>query len=184
MLAPLGSIRCPLLIGRDDLLDLVDRRLDDVAASHGQFLLLAGEAGIGKTRMLDAIRRRATGQGMAVAIGSVAPQDRDVPAASILDLARTMSRLTGFETTGASLLSLVDATTPGLIGRRRMVMDAVDLLIESLPGPTMLGFEDLQWADDLSLEIIGELARRGPSGPAAHRRRLPDRRRPAGNEPA
>ena len=35
MLAPLGSIRCPLLIGRDDLLDLVDRRLGDVAASHG-----------------------------------------------------------------------------------------------------------------------------------------------------
>ena len=29
----------------------------------------------------------------------------------------------------------------------------------------MLGFEDLQWADDLSLEIIGELARRGRPEP-------------------
>ena len=95
MLAPIGSIRCPLLIGRDDLLELVDRRLADVAAGHGQFLLLAGEAGIGKTRLLEAIHRRAAGQGMPVAIGSVAPQDRDVPAASILDLARTMSRRAG-----------------------------------------------------------------------------------------
>ena len=46
-----------------------------------------------------------------------------------------------------------------------MVMDAVDRIIECLPGPTMLGFEDLQWADDLSLEIIGELARRGRGDP-------------------
>ena len=89
MLAPIGSIRCPLLIGRDDLLELVDRRLAEVAAGHGQFLLLAGEAGIGKTRLLESIHRRAAGQGMPVVIGSVAPQDRDVPAASILDLAQT-----------------------------------------------------------------------------------------------
>jgi DNA-binding CsgD family transcriptional regulator len=165
MLAPIGSIRCPLLIGRDDLLDLVDRRLDDVAAGHGQFLLLAGEAGIGKTRLLDAVRRKAGVRDMPVAVGSVAPQDREVPAASILDLARTMRGLDGLETTGTSLLALVSSSSPGLIGRRRMVMDAVDLIIDALPGPTMLGFEDLQWADDLSLEIIGELARRARTDP-------------------
>ena len=50
------TVRCPLLIGRDDLLDLADRRLDDVLAGHGQFLLIAGQAGIGKTRFLGAIR--------------------------------------------------------------------------------------------------------------------------------
>ena len=36
---PLRAVRCPLLIGRDDLLELTDRRLDDVLAGHGQFLL-------------------------------------------------------------------------------------------------------------------------------------------------
>ena len=37
---------CPLLVGRDDLLNLADRRLADAAAGHGQFILLAGEAGV------------------------------------------------------------------------------------------------------------------------------------------
>ena len=49
---------------------------------------------------------------MPVIIGSVAPQDRDVPAASILDLARTMTRQTAFEATGTALLELVSAN-PG-----------------------------------------------------------------------
>ena len=33
----------PLLVGRDDLLDLVDRRLDEVVGGRGQFLLITGE---------------------------------------------------------------------------------------------------------------------------------------------
>ena len=58
------AVRCPLLVGRDDLLVLADRRLDDVAAGRGQFLLLAGEAGIGKTRLLAAIRTKAEARGI------------------------------------------------------------------------------------------------------------------------
>ena len=99
-------VRCPLLIGRDDLLELADRRIDDVLAGHGQFLLLAGQAGIGKTRFLGAIIRKAEARGFVTAQGSVAPQDHDVPAASILDLARTMIRMPAFATLGEGLLAL------------------------------------------------------------------------------
>ncbi len=38
--------------------------------------------------------------------------------------------------------------------------ETVELILSSLPGPTMLSFEDLHWTDDISLEIIAELARR------------------------
>src|SRR6476661_11194150 len=93
MLTSLGSVRCPLLIGRDDLLELADRRLDEVVAGRGQFLLLAGEAGIGKTRFLSAVRQMPEERGLRGAAGAVAPQDRNVPASSILDLARTMTRI-------------------------------------------------------------------------------------------
>jgi hypothetical protein len=89
----LRAVRCPLLVGRDDLLVLADQRLDDVAAGRGKFLLLAGEAGIGKTRLLAAIQRKAEARGFSAVAGALAPQDRDVPAASILDLARSMTRL-------------------------------------------------------------------------------------------
>ncbi len=155
-------VRCPLLIGRDDLLDLADRRLTDVQAGRGQFLLVSGEAGIGKTRFLDAIDQMASERGFTAAWGDLAPQDANVPAASILDLARTMARIPGFASAGGELIRLGGiAMDAGGIRRRQLVMDVVEVLIGSVDGPTFFGFEDLQWADDLSLEIIAELARRG-----------------------
>ena len=161
MHSPPRAVRCPLLIGRDDLLELVDRRLDDVLAGHGQFLLLAGQAGIGKTRFLGAIRRKAESRGFAAVEGAVAPQDHDVPASSILDLARSMVRIPAFAELGQALLELDKAVLVAEHAqRRRLVMETVELILGALPGPTMLSFEDLQWADDVSLEIIAELARR------------------------
>ena len=47
---PLRSFISPLLVGRDDLLELATGRLDEAAEGRGQLLLIAGEAGIGKSR--------------------------------------------------------------------------------------------------------------------------------------
>ena len=98
----LRTVRCSLLVGRDDLLELADRRLEGAIAGRGQFLLLAGEAGIGKTRLLAAITSRAEARGFAAVAGAVAPQDYDVPAASFLDLARSMTRLPPFADLGGN----------------------------------------------------------------------------------
>ncbi len=152
---------CPLLVGRDDLLDLADRRLGDALEGRGHFLLLAGEAGVGKTRFMGAVGRKASTRGFEIAEGAVAPQDRTVPAALIFDLARTMLRIPAFAQLGHDLLGMSrapDDVEPR--SRRLLVLDVVDRITESLEAPAMLAFEDLQWADDLSLEIIGELARR------------------------
>ena len=80
----------PLLVGRDELLALADRRLDEAMAGNGHLLLLAGEAGIGKTRLVGAVLRKAETAGYRVAKGDLAPHDGLVPLASVLDLARTM----------------------------------------------------------------------------------------------
>ena len=152
---------CPLLVGRDDLLDLADRRLADAAERRGQFLLLAGEAGIGKSRFLRAVGRKAAARGFAVVEGALAPQDRMVPGALIGDLARTMQGIPAFAELGHDLLGLTlapEGSEPR--SRRLLVVDMVDRIAEALDLPAMLGFEDLQWADDLSLEIVAELARR------------------------
>ena len=149
-----------MLVGRDDLLDLADRRLADALEGRGQFLLLAGEAGIGKTRLMGAILRKATPLGMHVAKGDVAPQDRVVPGALISDLVRTMLRSPAFAQLGEGFLDLPDTTNgPQLRSRRLLVRDVVGRIIEALDAPTLLAFEDLQWADDLSLEVVAELAR-------------------------
>ncbi len=44
-------IQSPVLVGRDSFLALVERRLADAAAGEGGLLFVAGEAGIGKTRL-------------------------------------------------------------------------------------------------------------------------------------
>ncbi len=161
MQAMIGSVRCPLLIGRDDFLELADRRLGEVAAGRGHTLVVAGEAGIGKTRFLEAVDRRARDLGFITAWGAVAPQDIDVPAASILDLARTMVHTPGFGELGGALLVLQDEPdVADLTRRRQTVTGVVDRVITAIAGPTLLGFEDLQWTDEVSLEIIAELARR------------------------
>ena len=152
---------CPLLIGRDDLLELAERRVADAIGGRGQMLLLAGEAGIGKTRLLDSIVRMARDRGVRVGDGALAPQDLAVPGAVYLDLARTLLRTDGLESLGADLLALlgvgVDIETRT---QRRLVNEVSDLISLALETPTMIALEDLQWADDLSLAITAELARR------------------------
>jgi DNA-binding CsgD family transcriptional regulator len=156
----LGARLSPILIGRDDLLDLAERRLEEAAGGRRQFLLLAGEAGIGKSRLMGAIETKARAAGFRTAAGFLAPQDRNVPAASLLDMARSMTRYEPWVDLGRRLLDLADETVAAAQPKRRMVvLRAVDLIADELDGPTMLSFDDLQWADDLSLEIITELAR-------------------------
>jgi DNA-binding CsgD family transcriptional regulator len=182
-----GPLQSPILIGRDDLLELAERRIADAAAGRGQSLLLAGEAGIGKTRMLRAVLRKAAAAGFRVAKSDLAPQDRQLPLASILDLARTMRGDAAFGSLGDDLLAPqgglagqpgqpVLAGQPGqaalagpgpdnLGSRRLMVRDIAQRIVETIDRPTMLAFEDLQWADEVSLEVIGELVRLGQELP-------------------
>ena len=160
------TILCPLLVGRDEILELADQRIEEVAAGHGRMLLISGEAGIGKSRLVDAIQGKAAARGFAASGGYVAPQDRNVPAAEFLDLARNMLRQPDFAELGRELLHLRDEVQEaGQDRRRRLVFDVVDRLLPSPDKPITLLFEDLQWADDLSLEIIGELARSGRERP-------------------
>ena len=157
-----GPLLCPILVGRDDLLEFAERRADEVTSGIGEFILFSGEAGIGKSRLIGAVDRKAQARGFRVAWGELAPQDAQVPAASLLDLARTMLRRPEFAEPGRELLlRLRDEAALAERPRRRMLVgDLVDLLADALEVPTLLGFEDLQWADDLSLEILAELARR------------------------
>src|SRR5262245_31587750 len=164
-----GPLLSPLLVGRDELLGLADRRIAEAAEGHGQLLLLAGEAGIGKSRLLRAIHRKANAAGMPSAQSDLAPHDRQVPLASFRDLARTMTVAPGFEALGAAVLGILESVdwpdADTLATRRLIVRDLADRITSAITEPRMLAFEDLQWADEMSLEVIGELARLGRDRP-------------------
>jgi DNA-binding CsgD family transcriptional regulator len=163
-MARLGPLLSPLLVGRDDLLDQAERRVSEAAAGRGRLVLLAGEAGIGKSRLMASVDRRARAVGFVSAAGHVAPQDADVPAASILDIARTMLRVKGLAPLGHAILERMRDAEDLTQGRRRaLVHDLADIVAtaaDGLDAPLLLWFDDLQWTDEISLDVIDGLARR------------------------
>lgn len=173
----MATLLCPILVGRDDLLALVQRRLSAARAGAGHLLLLAGEAGIGKTRLLGSTVRRAARDGYATLPAAAFSRDTELTGGLLLDLAANLrtSPLPGHRGVGESVIARIldapeispddpgDATPRGDEHRRRrmMVLDVADALAGLADsGPVLLTLEDLHWADDLSLEVVGQLARR------------------------
>ena len=166
MTAGITAVQCPILVGRDDILDLADKALADAAAGRGLTLLFAGEAGIGKTRLVQSIVRRARASGFRASGGDLAPQDADVPLAALRDLFRTMWQEPTLKDLGDELLARCDdAAANGDAYSRTLVLDLVDRIRRRIDRPTLLRFEDLQWADDMTLEAIADLARFGEDLP-------------------
>jgi len=161
-----GSVLCPVIVGRDDLLELVDHLIGEAAEGRGHTLFLSGQAGLGKTRLIRAAIRKGVAAGLRVDGGSVAPQDRQVPLASIREMATGMRGNPAFGTLGPDLLALDGSHGGDALGSRRLlVRGAADRILDAIDRPTILIFDDLHWTDELSLEVIGELARHGRDRP-------------------
>ncbi len=159
-------VLCPIIVGRDDLLEQVDQLIAEAAHGRGQTLFLAGQAGLGKTRLIRATIRKAEAAGLRVAGGAVAPQDCQVPLASIREMAAGMRGDTAFGSMSDDLLAIDGRHDGDALGSRRlMVRSAADLILEAIDRPTLLVFQDLHWTDELSLEVIGELARHAADRP-------------------
>ncbi len=162
-----GLIQSPVLVGRDGFLALTERRLADAAEGAGQLLFVAGEAGIGKTRLLGAIARHAQINNFAVVRAAAFPGDVQSFGGLLLDLAGdlTPAREPTLSDLGRRLTSRVRAisTAAGDAHHRRrlLVQDLVDMLVAMAPGvPVLMILEDLHWADELSLDVLGHLASR------------------------
>jgi DNA-binding CsgD family transcriptional regulator len=128
--------------------------------------LLSGEAGIGKSRLVAAIKAQAEEAGFLILQGRCFETDQTLPYAPLLDLMR------GLETTpAASVFALLHGALARLLTKfdatdrqeaevekwRRF--QALDQAFWSLPRPLLLVIEDLHWGDDLSLDYLLHLAR-------------------------
>jgi len=159
-MSPLGPLVSPILVGREDLLALADRRIAEATAGHGGLLLVSGEPGIGKTRLIQSIRQKAREAGFVGVEGGLVPHDSLLTLAAVFDMARTMKLSGKFGALGDQLLAVDRGRSGDTMGaRRQIVTETVGLLVGSVTRATVFGFEDLQWADDLTLEVLTELAR-------------------------
>src|SRR4051812_22294528 len=82
----------PVMLARDDLVALAARRSAAAEAGNGHLILLAGEAGIGKTRLLDHLCAQARDSGWRVVRAAAFPRDVEVVAGLLLDLGDELSR--------------------------------------------------------------------------------------------
>jgi DNA-binding CsgD family transcriptional regulator len=162
-----GVIQSPVLVGRDAFLTLLEGRLADAAAGAGRVLFVAGEAGIGKTRLLGSIARRARASGFAVVRAAAFPGDAQSLAGLLLDLASDLISapepvLGDLGQSLTSRIRVIPADAGDAHRRRRLlVQDLADLLVTVDPGaPVLIILEDLHWADELSLDVLGHLAGR------------------------
>lgn len=146
---------------------------DDVAAGTGRLFLLSGEAGIGKTRLVETLAREASAKGARVVWGR-AWEDGGAPA--LWPWIQILRELTfGTERDGGpppgpltALLAPAGrlSQTAGAIGRADQfpLFDAVaDLLARiARDTPLVLAFDDLHAADAASLRLLDFVARSLP----------------------
>lgn len=152
---------CPVFVGREDLLALAARRKAAAADGHGGLLLISGEAGIGKSRLMD--EAVDTGGGRRLRADAYA-DDSETPGMLIVDIATALEE-TGEIRSAAHLRDLVlggpatdspasQADRP----RRLVVAQLASALAAVLATPTLLVLEDLHWADELSLDVLRRVA--------------------------
>ncbi|HEU5472898.1 MAG TPA: AAA family ATPase [Actinophytocola sp.] len=146
-------VACPRpdLVGRDDELIRLRAVLDRTLAGEPGLCLIAGEAGVGKTRLLAELARLAEQRGARVLTGGCLPL-----AAAELPFAPVIEALRGDE----SGLDLVPVGSPGATAQHRMF----ELFLGTLGRlarrqPVVLAVEDLHWADRSTLDLIAFLAR-------------------------
>jgi ATP/maltotriose-dependent transcriptional regulator MalT len=144
-------------VGREDLLALALRRWQKAFDGSGHLLLLGGEAGIGKSRLLDELADRIAAP-RTVQVGAF-PSDRETPGVLLLELAGEL-RTAGEADAADRIRNLVLDEGAGDFSRRRrlLVAELTAILQEVLAQPMLLRIEDVQWADELSLDVFERVA--------------------------
>ncbi|WP_426574338.1 helix-turn-helix transcriptional regulator [Aquihabitans sp. McL0605] len=142
----------PVMVGRAEPLD----RLQAALVPGPGVALVGGEAGIGKSRLVEELRRRLD-PGILVLAGQAEPGGLGHPFGLLLDALG--GRLAGDER-AALLRSSEDhelsPTDRTLAERHRL---ALDLLAEATGGqPAVVIFEDLHWADSESIAVLEQMA--------------------------
>jgi hypothetical protein len=150
--------------GRDDVLGELRRVVDEAAAGRGHLLLLAGEAGIGKTTMLTAAAGHADSRGVRVAWGWGWPGEG---APGYWPWVQVM-RMLGLDIPWPASQGGQAARDAPASERFRLFDEVTSLLLaESRIQPLLLLLDDLQWADQPSQLLLDFLARRLPAGAVA-----------------
>ncbi|GAA1267986.1 LuxR family transcriptional regulator [Kitasatospora nipponensis] len=167
--------RAPAFVGRQREL----AALLGAAHSRPAVILVEGEAGIGKSRLVAEGAAELRREGVRVLTGACHPLREPLPFGPVVDALRDAGRwLRTGRTLGASagvlaplLPDLADrlppapSQAPGQSTSRHLVAQGVRTLVEAI-APAVLVVEDMQWADEATRELLLLLGRDLPADSA------------------
>jgi ATP/maltotriose-dependent transcriptional regulator MalT len=139
-----------VLLEREELLESLRRDLLSARQGAGRTVLISGEAGIGKTFLLEHFLRENTAT--RVLSGGCEALFAPHPLGPLHDLAREACE---------SLQAMLGDGTD-----RAVLFGAVLDELQQPPGPALLVLEDIHWADTATLDLIKFLVRRIHRAPA------------------
>ena len=165
------------LIGRGPELEQLRQAMKAAWAGRGQVVAILGEAGIGKTRLIDELNEIALRGGGQVVLGRCYETEQIFPFGPWVDVLRSAIKgheLDGFSPVWQAELSrlLPELGEPGVQAPASAedhlrLFDAVVRLVRHLASqqPQVLMLDDLHWADEMSLRLLSFLGRRIQGAP-------------------
>jgi predicted ATPase/DNA-binding NarL/FixJ family response regulator len=166
-------------VGRAEELGSLDDALAELDDGRSAAILLVGDPGIGKTRLLTELAARGDARGHLVLSGSASELERDLPFSVFVDALDEYvrglepKRFSALEDDVRAELGHVLPSLTELASDRQVALQheryrshrAVRSLLEQLSAtqPMVLVLDDLHWADSASIELLGALLRRPPA---------------------
>ena len=155
------------LVGRAAELARLDDGLDDLWAGGSPAVVVTGEPGIGKSRLLAELTDRARARGGLVLAGRAAEYETDLPFAPWVDAldAYVADHPPADGAALAGVLPALERDAPPVGVERHRVHAAMRSLLAALASdaPLVVILDDLHWADPSSIDLIAALLRRPPA---------------------
>ncbi len=160
-------------VGRESVLDLTVSLLEDARSTETtRFLLVAGEPGIGKSRLVNDLSEEADAAGFRILVGRCHEGDYAPALWPWLGIVRALADDQGTGGPDPLLAPLLDGavTVPAEGGGTglRMFDAVVEMLTRAAAAqPLLLVVEDIHWADATSLQLVRHLAGSDVQAPIA-----------------
>jgi ATP/maltotriose-dependent transcriptional regulator MalT len=170
-----GRVASPTLVGRVEELQVLEAVRGRAAAGEPAVVLVGGEAGVGKTRLMAELTSRHVPDGTRVLVGGCVPVgDGALPYAPIVEILRALVADVGAEAVRelvgpswpelARLLPALGALEAGPAGQAAAQARLFELLLGLLArlgeqAPLVLVIEDLHWADRSTRDLLAFLVR-------------------------
>ena len=176
-------IVCPILVGRSAELAALQANIQRTASEQGGIVLVSGEAGIGKSRLVAELQRSAKTLGFQLLVGQCFPTDRSCSYTPLIDLLGAfLASLSPSQITaslGASARALAPlipeqfqhllelGSLPSLShlnpeqDKRRLFSALAEVFMkQAISQSVLFVVEDIHWSDESTLEFLLFLARK------------------------